>query len=157
MSRWREDIVILPSEKVILPDNDPLKPYYNPSLARYRGKLLISIRSSTWTLGKGGFGQEIIGGKLHTDILLGDVDEKKMSVTNITKLKYAGNVHEYIKNIGLEDARLFVRDDKLYAIGCCMSKEDRRGESVHIAHGEIKDGQLLFGELLTKPYPERIE
>jgi predicted GH43/DUF377 family glycosyl hydrolase len=154
---WKEIITLLPSKKVILPDNDPLKPYYNPSLARYRDKLLISIRSSTWTLGPNGGGQKIIGGKLHTDILVGEVDEETLIVTNLIKLKYAGNVHPYIENIGLEDARIFVRDDKLYAIGCCMSKEDRRGESVHIALGEIKDGKLLFGDLIAKPHPERVE
>jgi len=38
-----------------------------------------------------------------------------------------------------------------------MSKDDRRGESVHIAHGIIEGDQLIFKELLTKPHPERIE
>lgn len=117
----------------------------------------MSIRSSTWTLGPQGGGQMIIGGKLHTDVLIGEVDEKTLNVTNITKLKYAGKIHPYIENIGLEDARLFVRDNKLYAMGVCMSKEDRRGESVHIAVGEIKGDKLLFGELITKPHPERVE
>jgi hypothetical protein len=89
--------------------------------------------------------------------LLGEVDEKTLTVKNLKKLAYSGNIHEYVLNIGLEDARLFVRDDKLYAMGVCMSKEDRRGESVHIAQGEIKDGELLFGELVAKPHPERVE
>jgi len=157
MSSWKEIITILPAKKIILPQNDPLKPYYNPSLARYRDKLLISIRSSTWTLGEHGNGQEIIGGKLHTDILLGEVDEKNLTVSNLVKLKYAGNVHEYIQNIGLEDVRLFVRNATLYAMGVCMSKEDRQGESVHIAQGKITDNELIFGELVPKPHPERIE
>jgi predicted GH43/DUF377 family glycosyl hydrolase len=148
---------MLPAEKVILPQNDPLKPYYNPSLARYKGKLLISIRSSTWTLGKNGGGQKIIGGKLHTDVILGEVDEETLTAKNLKKLTYSGNIHEYIANIGLEDARLFARDDKLYAIGVCMSKEDRRGETVHIAKGEIKGNKLIFEELLTKPWPTRTE
>lgn len=154
---WKENIVLLPSTKVILPDNNPLKPYYNPSLARYKGKLLISIRSSTWTLGPNGGGQKIIGGKLHTDILIGEVDERTLKVKSLKKLKYAGDVHKYIENIGLEDARLFVRNDKLYAIGVCMSKEDRRGESVHIALGEIRGDELFFTELVPKPHPERVE
>lgn len=154
---WKENIELLAAEKVIVPDNNPLKPYYNPSLVRYKGKLLMSIRSSTWTLGPQGGGQRIIGGKLHTDVLIGEVDEKTLTVTNITKLKYAGNVHPYVENIGLEDARLFVRDDKLYAVGVCMSKEDRRGESVHIALGEIQGDKLFFTELASKPHPERVE
>lgn len=157
MSTWRENIEMVEARKVILPDNDPQKPYYNPSLVRYRDKLLISIRSSTWTLGEHGVGNVIIGGKLHTDVLLGEVDEKTLMVKNLKKLKYAGKIHPFIENIGLEDARLFVRDDKLYAIGCCMSKEDRRGESVHIALGEIKNDELYFTELIPKPHPERIE
>ena len=99
----------------------------------------------------------IIGGKLHTDVMLGEVDERTLTVKNLIKLEYGGNVHPFIENIGLEDARLFVRDDKLYATGVCMSKEDRRGESVHIAVGEIKGKELLFGELIEKPHPERIE
>lgn len=148
---------MLPARTAILPDNDPLKPYYNPSLVRYHGKLLISIRSSTWTLGDQGGGQMIIGGKLHTDVMLGEVDEKTLTVSKLVKLKYAGKIHEYVQNIGLEDARLFVRDDKLYAMGVCMSKEDRRGETVHIALGEIKGDELIFGELIEKPHPERVE
>jgi predicted GH43/DUF377 family glycosyl hydrolase len=154
---WKENIELLPSTKIILPQNNPEKPYYNPSLARHKGKLVISIRSSTWTLGPNGGGQRIIGGKLHTDVIIGEVDEKELTVSNLKTLKYAGNVHEYIENIGLEDARLFVRNDKLYAIGVCMSKEDRRGESVHIARGEIKDTELVFEELVSKPHPERVE
>ena len=154
---WKEIITILPSKKVILPDNNPLKPYYNPSLVRYRGKLLMSIRSSTWTLGPQGGGQLVIGGKLHTDVLIGEVNEKTLSVSNITKLKYAGKVHPYIENIGLEDARLFVRDDKLYAIGVCMDKYQRYGANVHIALGEIRGNELFFTELVKKPYPERTE
>jgi predicted GH43/DUF377 family glycosyl hydrolase len=154
---WKENIVVLPSEKVILPDNDPLKPYYNPSLVRYKGKLLISIRSSTWTLGPQGGGQLIIGGKLHSDILIGEVNEKNLSVTNITKLKYAGEVHPYVENIGLEDARLFVRDGKLYAVGVCMDKYQRSGANVHIALGEIRGDELFFTGLVKKPHPERTE
>jgi hypothetical protein len=154
---WKENIVLLPSEKVILPDNDPLKPYYNPSLARYKDKLLISIRSSTWTLGEHGKGQNIIGGKLHTDVILGEVDEKTLKVTNLKKLKYAGKVHPYIENIGLEDARIFVRDGKLHAIGVCMDKYERKGSAVHIALGEIRGDELFFTELLDKPHPERVE
>jgi len=154
---WKQNIEILPSKNLILPDNDPLKPYYNPSLVRYRGKLLISIRSSTWTLGPQGGGQLVIGGKLHTDVLIGEVDEKTLKVSNITKLKYAGEVHPYIENIGLEDARLFVRDDKLYAIGVCMDKYERNGANVHIALGEVRGNDLFFTELVKKPFPERTE
>jgi predicted GH43/DUF377 family glycosyl hydrolase len=154
---WKENIVVLPSKKVILPDNDPLKPYYNPSLARYKGKLIMSIRSSTWTLGPNGGGQKIIGDKLHTDVMLGELNEGTFTLKNLRKLKYAGEVHPYIENIGMEDARLFVRDGKLYAIGVCMSKEDRRGESVHIALGEIRGDELFFTELVDKPHPERVE
>jgi hypothetical protein len=117
----------------------------------------MSIRSSTWTLGPQGGGQLVIGGKLHTDVLIGEVNEKTLSVSNITKLKYAGKVHPYIENIGLEDARLFVRDDKLYAIGVCMDKYQRYGANVHIALGEIRGNELFFTELVKKPYPERTE
>lgn len=157
MTSWKETIEMLPAKTVVLPDNNPLKPYYNPSLVRFKGKLLISIRSSTWTLGDQGGGQEIIGGKLHTDILLGEVDERTLKVKSLRKLNYAGNVHPYIENIGLEDARLFVRDDKLYAIGVCMDKYERNGANVHIALGEIRGDDLFFTELVKKPHPERTE
>ena len=99
----------------------------------------------------------IIGGKLHTDVLIGEVDEKTLTVSNIKKLKYAGEVHPYIENIGLEDARLFVRDDKLYAIGVCMDKYQRNGANVHIALGEVRGNDLFFTELVKKPHPERTE
>lgn len=148
---------MLPAKTVVLPDNNPLKPYYNPSLVRFKGKLLISIRSSTWTLGEQGGGQLIIGGKLHTDVMLGEVDEKTLTVSKLRKLNYAGDVHPYIENIGLEDARLFVRDDKLYAIGVCMDKYERNGANVHIAKGEIRGDDLFFTELVKKPHPERTE
>lgn len=156
MSHWKEEIKILPAEKVILPQNDVKKPYYNPSLVRYKGKLLISIRSSTWTREPNG-GFAVTLGKLHTDIILGEVNPVTLEVSKLHKLKYTGNVHPFVQNIGLEDARLFVRGSKLYAIGVCMSKEDRRGESVHIAKGEIKGNELVFESLLTKPYPDKVE
>lgn len=154
---WKQTIEMLPSITVVLPDNNPLKPYYNPSIVRYKGKLLISIRSSTWTLGEQGGGQKIIGGKLHTDVMLGEVDEKTLKVSKLRKLNYAGEIHPYIKNIGLEDARLFVRGDKLYAIGVCMDKYERNGANVHIAMGEIRGDDLFFTELVKKPHPERTE
>lgn len=156
MSRWKENIEMLPCTKVILPQNNPKKPYYNPSICWYKDKLIIAIRSSTWTRNANG-GFAVTLGKLHTDIMLGEVDPETLRVSKLRKLKYAGKVHPFVQNIGLEDARLFVRGDKLYAVGVCMSKEDRRGESVHIAQGEIIGDELIFESLLTKPYPDRIE
>lgn len=157
MNTWRENIEILPSIKAILPQNNPKKPYYNPSLVRYKGKLLISIRSSTWTLTPDGAIGKTIGDVLHSDVLLGEVDEEKLTTCDLVRLKYAGNVHQYIKNIGLEDARLYVRNNKLYATGVCMSKNDGIGAHVYIAQGEIKNKELCFGKLVPKPHPERIE
>lgn len=156
MSSWKEHIVLLESEKVILPQNDPKKPYYNPSLCWHDGKLLISIRSSTWTRDKHGSKAKILG-KLHTDVILGELNPKTLKASNLRKLEYAGDVHPFVQNIGLEDARIYVRDGEVHAIGVCMSKDDRRGESVHIAHGIIKGDKLVFKELLKKPYPDRIE
>ncbi len=153
---WKEDIVVLPAQKVILSDNNPKKPYYNPSICWHNGKLMIAIRSSTWTRDEHGSNATILG-KLHTDIIFGELDPKTLKAKGLRKLEYAGDVHPFVQNIGLEDARLFVRDGKIHAIGVCMSKEDRRGESVHIAHGIIEDNKLIFQKLLTKPHPERIE
>lgn len=157
MSSWKENIVFLPAEKVIIPQNDPEKPYYNPSLVRYRGKLLMSIRSSTWTLGKGGMGMRIIGGRLHTDILLAEVNEKNLTISNIKKIPYAGDLHPYIAETGLEDVRLYVRDDKLYGIGVCMTQEGRNAKTVHMGRGEIKNGKFFFEEVIPKPNPDKVE
>jgi hypothetical protein len=154
---WKEIIEILPARTVILPDNNPKKPYYNPSLVRYRGKLLISIRSSTWTLGPGGRYTSLTADKLHTDVLLGELDEKTLTVKNLRKLTYKGEANDYIDNTGLEDARLFVRRDKLYAIGCCMSDTQRVAETVFMAIGEIKGNDLWIEDILPKPYKDRIE
>jgi len=156
MTSWKEDIVILPAKTVILPDNNPKKPYYNPSICWYKDKLVIAIRSSTWTRDEHGSKARILG-KLHTDIIFGEIDPKTLKVKGLRKLEYAGKVHPFVQNIGLEDARLYVRDGEIHAMGVCMSKDDRRGESVHIAHGIIKNDRLFFQELLTKPHPERIE
>ena len=153
---WKEDIELLDARTVVVPDNNPKKPYYNPSLCWHDGKLLISIRSSTWTRDDHGAMAKMLG-KLHTDVLLGEVDPKTLKVKGLRKLEYAGKVHPFIKHIGMEDARIFVRDGKVHAIGVCMSKDDRRGESVHIAHGIVEGDKLVFEELLTKPHPERIE
>lgn len=156
MPSWKEDITKLEAEKVIIPQNNPKKPYYNPSICWYKGKLVIAIRSSTWTRNKHGAKATILG-KLHTDVMFGEVDPVTLRVTGLKKLEYAGDVHPFVQNIGLEDARLYVRDGVIHAVGVCMSKEDRRGESVHIAHGTIEGDKLVFQELLTKPHPERIE
>jgi hypothetical protein len=157
MSSWKEKIELLPAKIVILPENDPKKPYYNPSLVRHKGKLLISIRSSTWTLGPGGRYTSLTQDKLHTDVLLGELDEKTLKVKNLRKLAYKGKANEYIDNTGLEDARLFVRDDKLYAIGCCMSDTNRIAETVLMAIGEVKGDELWIKGTLPKPYKDRIE
>jgi hypothetical protein len=157
MSTWKENIEMLPARIVVLPDNDPQKPYYNPSLVRYKGKLLISIRSSTWTLGPGGRYTSLTQDKLHTDVLLGELDEKTLTVKNLRKLAYKGETNDYIDNTGLEDARLFVRDDKLYAIGCCMSDTNRAAETVFMAIGEVKGDELWMQGVMPKPYKDRIE
>lgn len=156
MSSWKEDIELLKAQTKVLPDNNPKKPYYNPSLCWHDGKLLISIRSSTWTRDDHG-AMAVLLDKLHTDVLLGEVDPKTLEVKNLRKLEYAGDVHPFIQNIGMEDARIFVRDGKVHAMGVCMSKDDRTGSSVHIAHGIIEGDKLVFEELLKKPHPERIE
>lgn len=148
---------MLPAHIVIVPQNDPKKPYYNPSLVRYKGKLLISIRSSTWTLGPGGRYTSLTQDKLHTDVLLGEVDEDTLEVTGLRKLAYKGEINDYIANTGLEDARLFVRDDKLFAIGCCMSDTQRVAETVFMAIGEIKGDDLIMQPVMPKPYKDRIE
>lgn len=156
MSSWKEDIELLPVQVKVLPDNNPEKPYYNPSLCWHEGKLLISIRSSTWTRDYHGAKATMLG-PLHTDVMLGELDPETLEVKDLRKLKYAGKIHPFIQDIGMEDARIFVRDGQVHAIGVCMSKDDRRGESVHIAHGIVEGDKLVFKELLTKPHPERIE
>lgn len=156
MASWKENITILPAKTVILPDNNPKKPYYNPSICWHKNKLMIAIRSSTWTRDPHGSRAQILG-KLHTDIIFGELDLKTLKAKGLRKLQYAGDVHPFVRDIGLEDARLFVREDKIHAIGVCMNGTDRRGQTVHIAHGIIEDDQLIFQELLTKPYPERME
>lgn len=147
---------MLPAKKVIITDNNPKKPYYNPSICWYKNKLIIAIRSSTWTRDEHGAIAQILG-ELHTDVILGEVDPKTLKVKNLHKLEYAGDVHPYVQQIGLEDARLFVRDGELHAIGVCMNRKDLQGSTVHIAHGIIEGDKLVFKELLVKPHPERIE
>lgn len=156
MAYWKENITILDTEKVTLPNNNPKKPYYNPSLCWHNGKLVISIRSSTWTRDEHG-NQATILGTLHSDIILGEIDPVTFKAKNLRKLEYSGDLHPYIKNSGMEDVRLFVRDNKIHAIGVCMSKNDRNGSTVHLAHGVIEGDKLVFKELLKKPYPNRIE
>lgn len=156
MPSWKEDIELLQADIKVLPDTNPKKPYYNPSICWFEDKLMIAIRSSTWTRGNHG-AKAILLGKLHTDVMYGELDPVTLKTKNLRKLEYAGKVHPFIQNIGMEDARIFVRDGKVHAIGVCMSKDDRRGESVHIAHGIIEGDKLVFQELLTKPHPERIE
>lgn len=146
---------MLPARLAVISKNNPKKPYYNPSLCWHNGKLMISIRSSTWTRDEHGYKATILD-SLHTDVILGEVDPTTLEVSKLQTLKYV-NPHPFVKNIGLEDARLFVRDNEIHVVGTCMSKEDRCGETVHIAHGIIRGKELVFKGLLTKPHPERIE
>lgn len=153
---WKEDIVVLPAKTIVLPENNPKKPYYNPSVCWHNDKLMLSIRSSTWTRGEHGSMAQTLG-DLHTDIIYGELNPKTLKAKNLRKLAYAGKVHPFVRDIGLEDVRLYVREGIVHAVGVCMSKTDRTGSSVHIAHGTIEGDKLVFQELLTKPHPERIE
>lgn len=88
--------------------------------------------------------------------MLGEVDPDTLKMSKLQKLEYI-NPHPFVENIGLEDSRIYIRNNEIHVVGTCMSKEDRRGETVHIAHGIIKGDKLIFEGLLTKPFAGKVE
>lgn len=100
--------------------NDPIYAYFNPSIAYDgKGKLRINIRACTFRVEPNG-NYDYRDGSDHskTKNLYGYLDPKTFAITKLQEVKYCENTpREIIQVSGLEDARLFWRDDGMHFIG----------------------------------------
>ncbi len=100
--------------------NDPVYAYFNPSIAYDgRGKLRINIRACTFRVEPNGNYDYRDGSNYSkTKNLYGYLDPKTLAVTKLKEVSYCKNTPAEIAKIsGLEDARLYWRDDGMHFIG----------------------------------------
>lgn len=143
---------------VILENNDKEYPYYNPSLC-WDGKLLkMSIRScnftvrrdGTWTLADN-------GSHARSRVMLGNLDPESLELKDIKELKYAKDSPAEILTSGLEDARIYKRDDGLHFVGVRVYTPNVAQYKPTIAEFILKGDTLHHIRTLDKPDPERAE
>lgn len=100
--------------------NDPVYAYFNPSIAYDgKGKLRINIRACTFRVEPNG-NYDYRDGTDHskTKNLYGYLDPKTLNITKLKEVTYSSDTPKEITVIsGLEDARLFWRDDGMHFIG----------------------------------------
>lgn len=140
---------------------DPAMRHINPSIAWSKdGKLKIAIRSCNFSVerhGKWYFRDGSAYSK--TDVLFGDLDPDTLQVTNLEKLNLSSDSPTRTLVAGLEDVRLFSRNDGMHAIGF---ECDRLSRSLHNASASlteyiIKGNTLQYIRTLEKPNHETVE
>lgn len=134
--------------------------YFNPSLAWAGDNLKISIRSCNFKVERGGEWSLRDGGAYSkTDVLYGDVAPDTLEVTSLKKLRLSKDSPTRTKVSGLEDVRLFYRQDGMHAIGF---ESDRLTRSLHnksatLAEYLIYQGELKYLRTLKKPDDKVVE
>lgn len=152
-----ENLEKMGAEITVLPHNDKEFPYYNPSIAWHKGKLHINIRSCNYTHING---RVTLGRHAHamTKNMYGTIDPDTLKIDSLTELKYDKNTPEVIRKIsGLEDARLFVRDDKLHFLGVEVNTSERNTTRASMALFRLNGDTLEYIETLAKPKADRHE
>lgn len=154
------DLQSLGCRLVVYPDfNTESMPCYNPSIAFHDGELKIAVRQcnfttlrhKNWT-----FLDERIYSK--SFVLLGTVDPDTLEVFDLQTLKLGIDTPIETRIAGLEDVRLFSRDDGLHAIGFEVDRVTpvyykKSGMAEYL----IKGDTLHYKRTLVKPDADRVE
>lgn len=134
--------------------NDPVYTYINPSIAfDGKGKLRIVIRSCNFAVEPEGKFYYREGTYSKSKVLYGYIDPITLEVSGLQELKYCKDTPFHIVNSGLEDARLYWREDGMHFIG---AEVDRRPQHNYPAQQaefvydeqakELKYLRTMFGE-----------
>lgn len=140
--------------------DDPAMRYFNPSIAFHKGELKIAVRSCNFAVQpKGRWYFRDGSAYSRTDVLYGDLNPDTLAVTNLERLKLSKDSPTRILVAGLEDVRLFSRNDGMHAIGF---ESDRLTRSLHnksasLAEYLIKGNELKYIRTLEKPYEKVVE
>lgn len=140
--------------------DDPAMRDFNPSIVWHKDKLKISIRRCNFAVHKGGaWYLRDCSAYSKTDVLYGDLDPDTLQVSSIKKLTLSDNTPTRIKVAGLEDVRLFVRKNKIHAVGF---ESDRLTKSLHnqsaaMAEFVIEGSTLKYLRTLEKPQKDAVE
>ena len=145
----------------ILEYNDPVMNYFNPAFEwEYESnRLRIAIRSCNFTTDHHGdwrFLDDEIYSK--TDVLYGYLEPDTLEVWGLETLAMSEDTPIVTKIAGLEDVRLFQREDGMHAIGF---ETDRITPSLYaescMAEYLIKNGALHYIRTLDKPEKRLVE
>lgn len=133
---------------------------FNPSIAWHGGQLKIALRSCNFSVHRHGQWYLRDGSAYSkTDVIYGDLDPNSLNVSNLKKLNLSKDSPTRTLVAGLEDVRLFSREDGLHAIGF---ESDRLTKSLHnsstsLAEYLIDGDELKYLRTLEKPEKEAIE
>lgn len=140
--------------------DEPLMRHFNPSIAWHQGKLKIAIRSCNFAVDRHGKWYLRDGSAYSkTDVLYGNLNPETLEVSNLKKLNLSDDSPVRTKVSGLEDIRLFSRQDGLYALGFESDRLTRslHNESTSLAEYIIKDNELKYIRTLKKPDRKLVE
>lgn len=134
--------------------------HFNPSIAFQGDELKIAIRSCNFVVEP--FGRWYLrDGNAYskTEVLYGDLDPDTFKVSDLKELKLSDDSPTRIKVAGLEDVRLFSRDDGMHAIGFASDRLTRslHNRSASLAEYIISGSDLKYIRTLEKPNPEGVE
>lgn len=161
--RPKEHVINLQQEGtkiIILPNVDPMWPYYNPAMAYDGdGNLRINIRSCNFTVGDEMAWHLTHGDRAITKNLYGYLDPETYDITDLKEIKYSKDSPEELHVTGLEDARIFWRKDGMHFSGTQVDTRKGFMKPAHIAEGVYneKTGVLKYLRTLEKPDPNRVE
>lgn len=122
---------------------------YNPSLAWVNGRLFCSVRYSFFAFpGIDTTGQVMVSSNYYgrSETILAELDPTTLQVLDWRTLTYTNWVGS--RNSGLEDIRLFTRDNILYGIGVYLPLEDG-----HPTQGIIRIDPDKWTAELTEVFP----
>lgn len=134
--------------------------HFNPSLSASGGGIDISVRSCNFAVERGGkwyFRDDSAYSK--TDVLIGWVDPTNLTVFGLKKAEISNDSPINVKLAGLEDVRLFNREDGLYAIGFESDRLTRtlHNDSAGMAVFKYDNSSLKYIKSLPKPKKEIVE
>lgn len=140
--------------------DDPVMRHFNPSVVWFKDKLKISIRSCNFAVepkGKWYFRD----GRAYsiTVVLIGDLDPETLQVSNLEKYTIDPKSPKEVLLAGLEDVRLYVRNNKLHASGFISDRlnRNRHNETAGMAEYLVEGKELKYIRTLPKPSKDVVE
>lgn len=141
--------------------NDPIFAYFNPSIAfDGKGKLRINIRACNFAVKRHGmYYYRDNQGYAVTKNMYGYIDPDTLAITKLKEVKHSNDTPQEIVRSGIEDVRLFWRDDGMHFSGV---RVDTRPLYKYPAQQcefvmDDKTGILQYKRTMFSPSPARAE